>query len=175
MLVSLLEIARRDPAATVAVFPSDHDVRNAAAFRRHVGAMVELVAHSTPALRVVAFHEKPTAARAAGLVRAGALWNSFVMVGRVAHMLELLGRVRPADCAALRELPLDPEALAPAYDRLPAWNFSRDFLARVPEHLLVVPAADVGWSDWGTPEAIERTVEAMGLALARPPPGHRLR
>jgi len=47
-----------------------------------------------------------------------------------------------------------------AYDRLAAWNFSRDFLARVPQHLMVARADDLGWSDWGTPEAIERTLAA---------------
>jgi hypothetical protein len=31
-------------------------------------------------------------------------------------------------------------------------------------------ADDLGWSDWGTPEAIERTFAAMGMV----PPWHRL-
>ena len=48
-----------------------------------------------------------------------------------------------------------------AYDRLAAWNFSRDFLACVPQHLTVARADDLGWSDWGTPEAIERTLSAL--------------
>jgi len=51
--------------------------------------------------------------------------------------------------------------LAAAYDRLAAWNFSRDFLARVPQHLMVARAGDLGWSDWGTLEAIERTLAAL--------------
>ena len=38
---------------------------------------------------------------------------------------------------------------------------SRDFLARVPRHLMVARAGDLGWSDWGTPEAIERTLAAL--------------
>jgi hypothetical protein len=83
------------------------------------------------------------------------------MVGRVARMLELVREVRPGDVADLEGMAAGPGALATAYDRLAAWNFSRDFLARVPHHLMVVRADDLGWSDWGTPEAIERTLEAL--------------
>ena len=113
------------------------------------------------AFRVVAFHEKPAPALAARIIGRGGLWNSFVMVGRVARMLELVREVRPGDVADLEGIPAEPDALAAAYDRLAAWNFSRDFLARVPRHLMVARAGDLGWSDWGTPEAIERTLAAL--------------
>jgi hypothetical protein len=43
LVVSLLALARRDAAATVAVFPSDHDIRDEVAFRRHVARMALLV------------------------------------------------------------------------------------------------------------------------------------
>src|SRR2546426_12284533 len=86
---------------------------------------------------------------------------SFVMVGRVARMLELVREVRPGDVADLEGTSAEPDALAAAYDRLAAWNFSRDFLARVPQHLMVARAGDLGWSDWGTPQAIERTLAAL--------------
>ena len=49
------------------------------------------------------------------------------------------------------------------HERITPWNFSRDFLAHVPEHLLVARADDLGWSDWGTPESIERTLATMGV------------
>ena len=42
-------------------------------------------------------------------------------------------------------------------------DFSRDFLARIADHLIVERADDLGWSDWRTPEAIERTFAAMGI------------
>ena len=108
-------------------------------------------------------------------MRRGALWNAFVMVGRVARLLALLRDVRPDDVARLAPLPADPDAFAPAYDEMPAWNFSRDFLARIPEHLVVVRGDDLGWSDWGTPDAVERTFARMGLvppwrATKRPSP-----
>jgi len=49
------------------------------------------------------------------------------------------------------------------YERLQGWNFSHEFLVRIPQHLAVTRADDLGWSDWGTPEAIERSFAAMGL------------
>ncbi|HYY06882.1 MAG TPA: sugar phosphate nucleotidyltransferase [Candidatus Limnocylindria bacterium] len=194
LVVSLLALARRDRAATVAVLPSDHHIRDEAAFRRHVVRMALLVAahperiallgarpdrpetgygYIAPghrlvgpgeAFRVVAFHEKPAPALAARIIRRGGLWNSFVMVGRVARMLELVGELRPGDVADLEGTPAEPDALAATYERLAPWNFSRDFLARVPEHLMVARADDLGWSDWGTPEAIERTLAALRVA-----------
>jgi len=191
LLVRLVALARRDAAATVAVFPSDHDIRYEVAFRRHVARMALLVAAHPDrivllgarperpetgygyiavghrvvgpgeAFRVVAFHEKPAPALAARIIERGGLWNSSVMVGRVARMLELVREVRPGDVADLEGIPAEPDALAAAYDRLAAWNFSRDFLARVPQHLMVARAGDLGWSDWSTPEAIERTLAAL--------------
>jgi hypothetical protein len=82
------------------------------------------------------------------------MWNTLVMVARVRRVLELLRAVRPADIALLEETPLDLAALATVYDRLPAWNFSQEFLSRIPEHLVGTRADDLGWSDWGTPEAM---------------------
>lgn len=186
MLLSLATLAARDPDATVAVFPSDHHVRNEAAFQRHVVHMRRLVDERYPdriallgvrpdrpdtelgyiapgtrlggaaaSFAVAAFHEKPARGLAANLIRRGGLWNAFVMVGRVRRFLELLDEVRPSDVVA-------SEASTRCYDRLAPWNFSRDFLALIPQHLLVTRADDLGWSDWGTPEAVERTFAAMG-------------
>jgi mannose-1-phosphate guanylyltransferase len=191
VLLGLLTLAERDADATVAIFPSDHHVRNEAAFRRHVADMCRLIEEQHPervallgvrpdrpdselgyiapgarrtrsAFEVAAFHEKPPRHLADQLIRRGGLWNSFVMVGRVRQLLTLLREVRPADVAALEPLPLSGEALGRRYASLTPWNLSRDFLARIPQHLLVTRADDLGWSDWGTPEAIERTFAAMG-------------
>jgi mannose-1-phosphate guanylyltransferase len=193
ILMSLVELQRRDPAATVAIFPSDHDVRDETAFRRHVRRMTRVVdehpgeiallgarperpdagygyivpgpwaAGRGAAFRVAAFHEKPAQSVAARIIRRGGLWNSFVMVGRAARFIELIRAIRPDDVARLACLPADAEALDALYDGLSAWNFSRDFLARIPGHLVVARADDLGWSDWGTPDAIERSFARLGL------------
>jgi len=193
ILVSLLELARRDPDATVSIFPTDHDIRAEVAFRKHIVEMARLVdghratiallgarpdrtetgyGYIVPgpkvwgagaAFRVAAFREKPVQSLAAKIIRRGGLWNSFVMVGRVARFIELVREIRPDDVARLAHVPADAEGLAPAYDEMPSWNFSRDFLTHIPKHLVVARAEDLGWSDWGTPEAVERTFATMGL------------
>ncbi len=193
VLLSLLALARRDRTATVAMFPSDHYVRDSGAFHRTVRRMRRVVAahpHKIALLgarpdhvdsgygyimpgrplgpdddtfTVSAFHEKPAAGVAAHLIRRGALWNSFVMVARVGRVLELLRAVRPTDVALLEPTAVDAVALGPAYDRLTPWNFSQAFLARMSEHMVVTRADDLGWSDWGTPAAVERSFAAMGV------------
>jgi mannose-1-phosphate guanylyltransferase len=95
------------------------------------------------------------AAAAAEMVRPGALWNSLVMVARARRVLELLRTIRPAEVALLEDMAFDVAALATVYDRLQPCNVAHGFLARMPEHLSVTRASHVGWSDWGTPEAIE--------------------
>jgi len=210
IVLGLAALAARDPDATVAVFPSDHHVRDEPAFRRHVTHMSRLVEQRYPdhiallgvcpdrpdtglgyiapgprldgsatSFTIASFHEKPARSLAVELIRRGGLWNAFVMVGRVRRFVELLRRMRPDDCARLAPLPSGSGAFARCYERLAPWNFSRDFLARVPRHLLVTRADDLGWSDWGTPEAVERTFAAMGwepacgVASWRPPRVHR--
>jgi len=193
VLVSMLELARRDPHATVAMFPSDHYVRNAERFRCSIERMRRIVAafpdkiallgirperadtgcgyivpgsaivRGVDSFAVVAFHEKPDADTAADFVCRGALWNSFVMVARARRVLELFHALRPRDVALLEDVRIDDAGLATAYDRLDSWNFSRGFLARVPEHLVVTHADALGWSDWGTPDAIERSFAEIGV------------
>jgi mannose-1-phosphate guanylyltransferase len=115
------------------------------------------------AFHVGAFREKPSAADACAIVRRGGLWNSFIMVFEVGRVLDLLRRERPAETTSMeRALENGEEGLARSYATLPPWNFSRDFLARIPEHMIAVRAERIGWSDWGTREAIEHTLKALG-------------
>jgi len=198
LLFALLHLARRDPHAIVAVFPSDHYVRNEAAFMDAVGRASHLLAcfpekvvvlgvhpdrpdpgfgYVMPgepvdpaewddAFHVHCFQEKPAPKTAAMLIAAGGLWNSFVMVYRVATMLQLLERLMPAEVVEMRRAVHNtPGAIANTYAALSPWNFSSRLLAQIPEHLLVLRVKDVGWSDWGTPESIRRTI----LTFASPP------
>ena len=118
-----------------------------------------------PAFHVRAFREKPSATLAAEIWRRGGVWNSFVMVFRAARVLELLARERPEEFACLRGMWTDRGALERAYESLAPWNFSGGFLARIPGHLVALRVDDVAWSDWGTPQAIERTLVALGRPL----------
>jgi mannose-1-phosphate guanylyltransferase len=114
------------------------------------------------AYRVKAFREKPAADVAAQLLRNGSMWNSFVMVFRPGHALALLRRKRPADVERMRTVTRLRVPRA-GYERLSCWNFSAGFLSQVPRQLAVVPVDGVGWSDWGTPEAVERTLAARKI------------
>jgi len=202
VLLSMLQLARREPDATVAMFPSDHYVRDAEAFRRGIARMRSIVAAfpekitllgTRPAradtgcgyilpgkplaryadsFAVVAFNEKPDAITAAELVCSGAFWNSLVMVARVRRVLDLVRSLRPCDVALLEDVRSDASDLPTAYDRLEPWNFSRGFLAYVPQHLVVTNVDALGWSDWGTQEAIEQSLAEIGVA---PPWGYQRR
>jgi len=110
------------------------------------------------AFHVAAFCEKPGAALARQLLSRGGLWNSFVMVFQLERMLALIEQVMPEQYALMAALPDDPERAAHSYRRVTPWNFSSGFLARIPEHQIVLRVDDTQWSDWGTREAIERTL-----------------
>ncbi|HEY2388892.1 MAG TPA: sugar phosphate nucleotidyltransferase [Candidatus Binatia bacterium] len=117
------------------------------------------------AFTVRAFCEKPQPALAEQVVARGALWNCFVMVCRVDRLLALATALRPRDVAALAVATTrggDCSALGTTYADLAAWNFSHDVLAHVTADLLVVRARGIGWSDWGTVGAIERTLATLG-------------
>jgi mannose-1-phosphate guanylyltransferase len=117
--------------------------------------------HTATAFRVAAFHEKPEADLAGRLFAGGSLWNSFVMVFRLRRMLELLRAAMPDEFAALRAIGGDARRLARAYPRLAPWSFTAHFLTRIPQHLIVLPVGGVYWSDWGTREAVESTLQML--------------
>ena len=116
---------------------------------------------ASAAFHVEAFYEKPSVQLAAHIMRAGGLCNSFIMVFRLARMLALVQAARRAAFEEMCALVENPSATALAYPSLARWNFSSDFLTRVPRHLAVLPVEDTAWSDWGTPEAIERTLATV--------------
>ena len=114
--------------------------------------------------RVQGFWEKPDRATAGRLQAAGSLWNSFVLVGRVAALLALAEAHLPRTLASLRaacagwNTPRGTGALDAAYRRLKSSNFSRDVLEPGSASLLVQVARGIHWCDWGDPERILQTV-----------------
>jgi mannose-1-phosphate guanylyltransferase len=119
-----------------------------------------------PAFAVAAFREKPSLEVAHRLFLEGGLWNSFVMVFHVGRMLDLLRWAAPRESERMWQFSSDPGGLATLYGDITAWNFSSQVLARIPEHLIVLPVDDVHWSDWGTRESIEHTLRILN----QPPP-----
>jgi mannose-1-phosphate guanylyltransferase len=120
---------------------------------------------------VEAFREKPPVGEIPGLVAAGAVRNTFVLVGRARTLVELIARYVPAWYDALLSGRTHGD-LDDAYRRLPASNFSKEVLERAGDRLRVVPLGDVGWDDIGTPERLARVLSPH--ARVAPPQRRRL-
>jgi len=112
------------------------------------------------AFRVQRFIEKPPPAESARLVARGALWNSFVLVFRLATLVRLVERLLPEHMQALRDTTRAADPCS-AFRSLAPWNFSRDFLAGATAALAVWRTPEVGWSDCGTLESLLRTVPRL--------------
>lgn len=163
----------------VVVLPADHRVRDAEAFRAALdraaraaegGRVVtlgirprraetgfgylEIAEETEPNLRrVVRFTEKPDAATAERLVRAGNyLWNAGIFVFRGDAMLEHLARLAPEVTAGLERIAAAPDRLSELYPELPAISIDYAVMEKL-EDLLAVPTV-CGWSDLGSWEAL---------------------
>jgi mannose-1-phosphate guanylyltransferase len=203
ILLPLRWIGRRDPAATVAVFPSDHFVSEPAMFMVHIAQiaswvdahpdrLVLLGAHATsPEVEygwiepgrpldstddrriweVRRFWEKPSEENARLCLEAGCLWNTFVLVGKVATFLRVGREAVPEVDERLERaepfLGTDEEAWAlhQAYTLMPKANFSRAILEPCPARLAVAAIPRIVWSDLGTPR---RVFEILGSVQDRP-------
>lgn len=119
--------------------------------------------------RVRRFWEKPSASLAASLMERGCLWNSFVMVGRVAALLRMTRAALPemyARCKALTpvfETAAEQKALARFYATIEETNFSHQVLSLRPQDLAVMRVGDVGWSDLGEPSRVLAALAQLGV------------
>jgi mannose-1-phosphate guanylyltransferase len=193
LLFSLLHLARRDPDATLAVFPSDHYVASDRAFLAAVARALEVVARQPE--RLVLLGIRPDRAETGyGYIEAripadhgpgGAFRvrrfrekpsaeqaRALVAAGALWNAFVMVFRVRRVLELLAERRPADFVALAclgdavaltRGYATLRPWNFSSDFLAHIADELVVVEADGTGWTDWGTRESIERTLAARGL------------
>ncbi len=205
LLLPLLYIRARDPAATVAIFPSDHFILEEAVFMEHVREAVSFLtcrpdlvlilgiapdrpetaygwiepgaelAHRSgySLLEVRHFWEKPDASAAEQLFLQGCLWNSLVLVGRLAVFLECFRQALPGLWASFQSVPTalarswrscEAEVLEEIYRKLPAVNLSRELLVKIPYRLGLVPVKGVHWSDWGDEARIVETLARIGKA-----------
>jgi mannose-1-phosphate guanylyltransferase len=175
VLLPLARLRRRDPDASVAIFPSDHYVPRPAPFLEGVrGALrssgVTLIGvapdRADPDLgwivpdrplgggleAVARFVEKPGRAAAAELFRKGALWNAFVIAGRLRELWALVAAHLPLDAAAFGGA-AGPATLDELYLRARPADLSRAVLEKACD-LQVARVEGSGWADWGTPERV---------------------
>jgi mannose-1-phosphate guanylyltransferase len=119
--------------------------------------------------RVARFWEKPTAGVAKRLMRAGCLWNSFVMVGRVDTFLRMFRTQLPemfrmfAAAVPLFGTSQEYAVIRSIYSWLDEVNFSSEVLERSADQLMVMRVRSVGWCDWGEPERVVGTLNNLGL------------
>jgi mannose-1-phosphate guanylyltransferase len=119
---------------------------------------------------VARFHEKPAAPIAEHLMKRGALWNTFIMAGPVRRFWDLGRKHLPLHCALLdsyRELvgtANEANFLREIYARLPPADFSRDVIEKA-NGLSVMTLDSCGWSDWGTPERVLRSLEGTTVGV----------
>jgi mannose-1-phosphate guanylyltransferase/mannose-6-phosphate isomerase len=175
-------LSRRDPESVVAVFPTDHVVRDLDAFTRSVrsavraartGALVCLgIRPDRPAtgfgylkcaerprgtrpVTVEKFVEKPQAARARRFVDSGRyLWNAGMFVWRVDRFLEELAARAPRVRRAV-EGHLDGKSAA--WGRAP--KISVDYAVMEKASRVEVVPLDAGWDDVGSWAAAARLRE----------------
>jgi len=195
LLLPLARVRARDPGARVAVFPSDHYVPRPERLLEGIETALEAVDRSGLALIGVEpdrpeteygwivpesnastsaagiqivhrFVEKPERPLAERLLRQGALWNTFICVGRLQEFWEE-ARLHMPRTARLFNLyaehagqPDEGHVLEEIYSRIEPANFSRDVLERA-RGLGVVPVRDSGWSDWGSPRRIFESLRGM--------------
>ena len=115
--------------------------------------------------RVRRFWEKPSRNVAQRLMRAGALWNTFVMVGHVKALLDIIFSTLPdlystlssaGDLLGSRD---EDQVLSELYSNIPSINFSTEVLSRRPDQLSVLKLSNVGWTDLGEPQRVASTIQ----------------
>ena len=194
MAVCLQTIISRDEDAVVVFFPSDHHYLSCPAFRSCIedglcaatqypnyvlmlGAearypeveygwiepgrsLDDSLVHRVQ--RVSRFWEKPDLDKASTLCNQGCLWNTFVTIGLASAFLEILQSTLPEITRAVD----GRRPLEQLYAGIPARDFAKEVLARVPNRLLVVRDAESGWTDFGSPR---RVIDALTRYGDRPP------
>lgn len=123
-----------------------------------------------PVNAVHAFVEKPCEALAVSLMSGGALWNTFMLVGKLRAFFKMLRQATPQLCTGFAPLlraigrPTEPAIATALYDALPSIDLSRDVLALQPDRLAVIEAPAMGWTDLGRAERVLALRGQVGLA-----------
>jgi mannose-1-phosphate guanylyltransferase len=199
ILYALLRLYKAAPDACVAVFPSDHFVSDDREFMRHVDMAFdavgsrpemtallgitphaaepgygwiepgELVVRRPPLFRVRRFWEKPRSDVAGELLRAGCMWNTFVMVARVSTLISLTLVALPDLFVSFSKIydllgtAREPGGIERLYERTPTASFSDEVLERYPTNLGVLPVHGIEWSDLGEPLRVMTVLSRLGI------------
>jgi mannose-1-phosphate guanylyltransferase len=180
VLLALARLRRYAPDAAVAIFPSDHHVPRPASYLE--GVRLSLRSSGVTLLGVAPeradselgwilpdrtvgrglqtvkrFVEKPNREVAEELFHQGALWNAFVIGGRVRDIWGLAAAHLPFEASAF-EGACGPNEIDAIYRRERTVDFSRAVLEEACD-LQVTRVEGTGWADWGTPERVLHSLE----------------
>jgi mannose-1-phosphate guanylyltransferase len=115
------------------------------------------------------FWEKPDPENAEILMQNGCLWNTFVLVGKSATFLKYIESSIPEVFNAFNPIQSalgsssEETVIESTFPNIPAINFSRFVLEKIPEHLHVMEISEVYWSDWGEEKRIRNDIEKLDL------------
>ncbi len=118
--------------------------------------------------------EKPGIEAARSAFVEGALWNTLVVAAKVRTIWELARQYLPDVFDLLKTFHgaigsrLEDYALESVYAGMPNRDFSSALLQRAVARLAVVSLDGIYWSDWGRPERIVATLQAIGKVPAFP-------
>jgi mannose-1-phosphate guanylyltransferase len=115
--------------------------------------------------QVTNFYEKPSTPKVMKMYENKYwLWNTMVMVSSVDAMIGRFCRLMPDIVVPILTLqehfysPKEYEKTKAVYDKLPSVNFSFSILEKAVEDLAVLRVKNVYWSDWGSPQRIEKDI-----------------
>ncbi len=120
------------------------------------------------------FVEKPEAPDGERLMNQGALWNTLVLVANVETLWKAGWTCFPEVMERFEQLrqsigtPVEGSVLQTIYHDMPTRNFSREVLQPLSKQLGVMELEKVLWSDWGRPERILETLQAVGISPTFP-------
>jgi len=122
-----------------------------------------------PVRAVRQFWEKPSVARARACLVAGHLWNTSVLVGKVATLVQTGWQALPDLSDRLAHIepfvgtPEEADAVRQAYELMPRANFSKEVLERAGDALAVSRLPRIVWSDLGSPHRVMEAVTRMRI------------
>ena len=118
---------------------------------------------------VARFCEKPSRPLASVLMKNGCLWNSFVMVGKIAAFLALIRRALPRLMDVFESIQptlftaREDTALREIYANIPSASFSDKVLSKHPCALAMVRSRNLGWSDLGEASRVLSVLESKDV------------
>ena len=184
LIASIIE--KKDKNACLAIFPSDHFIKNEKVFNRALtkafglakfGLMVIFgikplrvesgygyikASKKTPyskkgVLKVLKFIEKPNRSRASQIIKSGhAYWNSGIFVWKVSTILKQIKIFMPSLYAALHQK--NKKSFKYKWNALKAVSVDYGILEKSKKNLCVIPL-DCGWCDLGNWSTIDFVLE----------------